>query len=419
MSDKITACDVAAASGPSDKAQAPIVPVELLGVEGELKNGNGFWRPCSGCHETEDGHPVGHYPFSAILNCDLGSGCGECGGIGAVWDDTDYDAMAAAGDADEIAREQAEEARPVDQRALVQSMDEIEALSNTEDRGITVMEAESIMLVLLELRRLRAGGSPAPWTWLRRAVRRIPTREELLGGQRTRYVQLDEVIGWINEGEKMGDTLCNAPTPTVAADAAAPGVVAAAEALIAADRAQALTTEHVNALENAIAIQRGELKVPAAQPDERAAVPQAALTDEQMEALRVAANVMIERYAAPLRALLATAPTERMSDAARDVLAEHARQISVEGFTPEHDDKYTNGELPRAAACYAHAAGSWMEIRRSMPAEWPWARDWWKPGTPRRMLEKAAAMIISEMERIDRAAREAEIERSGSAGGEA
>lgn len=53
-----------------------------------------------------------------------------------------------------------------------------------------------------------------------------------------------------------------------------------------------------------------------------------------------------------------------------------------------------------------------MEIRRSMPAEWPWARDWWKPGTPRRMLEKAAAMIISEMERIDRAARKAEIERT-------
>ncbi|RQM44480.1 hypothetical protein EHZ19_28340 [Paraburkholderia bannensis] len=203
-------------------AVTPTVPIELLGVEDELKNGDGFWRTCSGCHETEDGHPVGHYPFSAIMNCDLGSGCGECGGIGAVWDDTDYDAVAAASDADEIAREQSEEARPVDQRALVQSMDEIEALSNTEDRGITVMEAESIMLVLLELRRLRAGGSPAPWTWLRRAVRRIPTREELLGGQRTSYVQLDEVLGRINEGEKMGDTLCNAPTPTVAADAAAP-----------------------------------------------------------------------------------------------------------------------------------------------------------------------------------------------------
>ncbi|MBN3851953.1 hypothetical protein G3N59_01045 [Paraburkholderia sp. Ac-20340] len=92
-------------------AVASTTPMELLGVEDALKNEYGFWRTCSGCHETEDGHPVGHYPFSAILKCDLGSGCRECGGIGAVWDDTDYEAMAAAGDADEIAREQAEEAK--------------------------------------------------------------------------------------------------------------------------------------------------------------------------------------------------------------------------------------------------------------------------------------------------------------------
>lgn len=104
-----------------DAAQAPAVPVELLGVEDELKNGDGFWRTCSGCHETDDGHPVGDYPFSAILNCDLGSGCSECGGIGAVWDNTDYGAMADAWDAQEIAREQAEEAlAPIDYDRVVQ-----------------------------------------------------------------------------------------------------------------------------------------------------------------------------------------------------------------------------------------------------------------------------------------------------------
>lgn len=64
-----------------------------------------------------------------------------------------------------------------------------------------------------------------------------------------------------------------------AADAGAPSVIAAAEALIEADRAQTLTTEHVNALENAIAIQRGELKMPAAQPDERAATWQDAFSE--------------------------------------------------------------------------------------------------------------------------------------------
>jgi hypothetical protein len=90
------------------KDAVPTVPVELSGVAEVLENGDGFWRTCSGCHETEDGYPVGHYPFSAILKCDLGSGCSECGGIGAVWDDTDYDAMAEVWHAEETAREQAE-----------------------------------------------------------------------------------------------------------------------------------------------------------------------------------------------------------------------------------------------------------------------------------------------------------------------
>ncbi|VWD20227.1 hypothetical protein [Burkholderia contaminans] len=43
---------------------------------------------------------------------------------------------------------------------------------------------------------------------------------------------------------------------------ASAGVIAAARAVIEADRAQTLTTEHVNALDNAIKIQRGELALP-------------------------------------------------------------------------------------------------------------------------------------------------------------
>ncbi|MCA7888235.1 hypothetical protein LGM58_34205 [Burkholderia contaminans] len=64
---------------------------ELSNVHEVLASGKGFWRTCSGCHESEDGHPVGEYPYSDILQCDLGAGCTECGGIGAVWDNTDYD----------------------------------------------------------------------------------------------------------------------------------------------------------------------------------------------------------------------------------------------------------------------------------------------------------------------------------------
>jgi len=56
--------------------------------------GHGFWTTCSGCYESEDGYPNGYYPHSEVLGCTLGAGCSECGGIGAVWDDIDYDEMA-------------------------------------------------------------------------------------------------------------------------------------------------------------------------------------------------------------------------------------------------------------------------------------------------------------------------------------
>lgn len=85
----------------------PAIPVELSGVKDVIETGDGFWRSCSGCHETNEGCETGHYPYSTHLKCVLGAGCSECGGIGAVWDNTDYDALAAAGDADEIARENA------------------------------------------------------------------------------------------------------------------------------------------------------------------------------------------------------------------------------------------------------------------------------------------------------------------------
>jgi hypothetical protein len=55
-----------------------------------VEDGVGHWRTCSGCFNTVDGYPVGHYPHSDVLDCTVGSGCSECGGIGAVWDNTDY-----------------------------------------------------------------------------------------------------------------------------------------------------------------------------------------------------------------------------------------------------------------------------------------------------------------------------------------
>lgn len=83
-----------------------------------------------------------------------------------------------------------------------------------------------------------------------------------------------------------------------------------------------------------------------------------------------------------------------------DVLNERSRQQHEEGWTPEHDDAYRRGELAEAGATYAlHATGRYG----TGAVTWPWASTWWKPSTPRRDLVKAAALIIAEIDRLDRA----------------
>ncbi|WP_349609114.1 hypothetical protein [Cupriavidus sp. DF5525] len=79
---------------PSASAQAEKLPVELRAVAETVAKGDGFWRPCTGCYDTEDGRPTQKYAHSDVFGCELGNGCGECGGLGAVWDDTDYAEMA-------------------------------------------------------------------------------------------------------------------------------------------------------------------------------------------------------------------------------------------------------------------------------------------------------------------------------------
>lgn len=85
-----------AASSQGAKAPSPIrgEAINTERVRKAMEDGKGFWLSCSGCHELNEGHPTGRY--SAALRCHLGLGCTECGGIGAVWDTTNYEDMAAA-----------------------------------------------------------------------------------------------------------------------------------------------------------------------------------------------------------------------------------------------------------------------------------------------------------------------------------
>lgn len=104
-----------------------------------------------------------------------------------------------------------------------------------------------------------------------------------------------------------------------------------------------------------------------------------------------------------------------MSKATDDVLAERQRQVSAEGWSAEHDDEHDARELARAASCYVeHYIGrSWLfddprgdgplkYSEEELPDDWPWDTEWWKPKDPRRDLVRAAALLIAEIERLDR-----------------
>ena len=93
-----------------------------------------------------------------------------------------------------------------------------------------------------------------------------------------------------------------------------------------------------------------------------------------------------------------------------EIAAERERQKTVEGWTAEHDDEHDDDDLAIAAACYALPD----RIRRIVIFDrtlleriWPWSKDWWKPKRDRRrQLVKAGALIVAEIERLDRAAQQ-------------
>lgn len=115
-----------------------------------------------------------------------------------------------------------------------------------------------------------------------------------------------------------------------------------------------------------------------------------------------------------------------------EIGAERQRQIEVKGWATEHDDQHANGEIAAAAACYLlHSlyqqldtyachlrrkgafhqgvTNRMSEIWSLLPHSdgrcnlWPWGREWWKPKNKRRDLIRAAALIVAEIERLDRA----------------
>ena len=101
------------------------------------------------------------------------------------------------------------------------------------------------------------------------------------------------------------------------------------------------------------------------------------------------------------------------------IAAERARQVTEEGWTPEHDNGHDDGALALAAACYVlphdrrtmevdtEWIGGWAgpgPKRVVKPRDWPWKPEWWKPTPDDRVRElaKAGALIAAEIDRLKR-----------------
>ncbi len=81
-----------------------------------------------------------------------------------------------------------------------------------------------------------------------------------------------------------------------------------------------------------------------------------------------------------------------------EIKAERVRQQREERWSHEHDDLHERGELADAAAFYASV--------RNIADLWPWDVDFIRKHPRRRQLVIAAALIVAEIERIDRAEKE-------------
>lgn len=108
---------------------------------------------------------------------------------------------------------------------------------------------------------------------------------------------------------------------------------------------------------------------------------------------------------------------DRTSDILCEIESERIRQIEMERFTVAHDDDHNALELARAAGAYVqhYFERQWLitdavtpeaglRTYRGDPAPdcWPWDEEYWKPKNPRRDLIRAIALLVAEVERMDR-----------------
>ena len=88
------------------------------------------------------------------------------------------------------------------------------------------------------------------------------------------------------------------------------------------------------------------------------------------------------------------------------IIGERARQLTQEGYTPEHDDEHTEGQLALLAAAYALSSRDegFISSKKTMAMQqlenalllYNWS---FKPKDHIRDLVRAGALILAELER--------------------
>ncbi len=85
-----------------------------------------------------------------------------------------------------------------------------------------------------------------------------------------------------------------------------------------------------------------------------------------------------------------------------EVRREREKQIE-QGWTLVHDDEHKRSEIALAGATYAIAAvPNLPDFALLYATLWPWDKEFWKPRGARRNLIRATALLVAEIERIDR-----------------
>jgi len=115
------------------------------------------------------------------------------------------------------------------------------------------------------------------------------------------------------------------------------------------------------------------------------------------DGVHMCANCLISTVEENTLALTTGSPSATL------IARERHRQVSVEGYTTEHDDAHGAEPLIHAARSYATAAA--IAVRNAtlppgmVPLTWPWHRSTWKPtGDAVRDLTKAGALIAAAID---------------------